>query len=612
MAADGVELATAWIRLVPTVEGIQETITKEVGGPEIERAGDKAGKGFGSRFKAAAGPLVAILGGAALAKGVADFVSESLTSLGRIETINAQTATVIESTGSAAGVSAQHVEQLAGSLEALTATEAESVQEGANMLLTFKNIQNGVGEGNQIFDDATTALVDMSRAMGSDPKTAAIQLGKALNDPIAGISALSRVGIQFTDDQKALIQSLVDSGQTMEAQKIILGELNSQFGGSGAAYAETYAGKIELLGHAWGTFGETLLAGAIPAMSGAIGWLTDLINAGTGVINIFANGDFDSGLFAAFGVTEDSGFVDFLFDVREGIGELWTAIGPLVTEIAKLWMQFSPLSMIFQIIQPLLPQLATLFSTLFAAIMPILEALGAALMPILEALIPIITQVLAAFMPLIMALVEALAPILTTVANIVAAILVPVLDTLVTIITWLAEMISWAVSNVIAPLFEGVLIPIITAVGENFEAAFGGLGDFFAGLWQGIEDGFIGFVNFIIDGINGFLSGLNEMGNFLSDVTGGAVSFEVGSIPRLAEGATIMPRPGGTLAVLAEAGRPESVVDTGLINRALEQGIEGSGTSGKRVQVEATFQQMDPTTAIRLMSQEIAFATEGP
>lgn len=222
-----------------------------------ETLGSKVKTGLNQASVAAAG----VLGGlAAVGAGAVE-------DLKRIETINAQTAAVIESTGGAAGVSADHIADLSGKLEGLTATEGEAIQEGANLLLTFTNIKNGVGEGNDIFDQATTSLVDMARAMGTDPQSAAVQLGKALNDPIAGISALSRVGIQFTDDQKAMIESLVESGDTMGAQKIILEELNTQFGGSGESYAGTLAGQQELFGHKIGETTEAIAAGLMPIMS---------------------------------------------------------------------------------------------------------------------------------------------------------------------------------------------------------------------------------------------------------------------------------------------------------------------------------------------------------
>ena len=217
------ELATAWIRLQPSFEGVQSKITKELsGGRGVEAAGAATGKRFTGGATKSLAKLGGVVAGAFAVKKVADFFADSMDAVKNWQVLNAQTAAVVKSTGGAANVTAKQVHDLSSSLEGMTATQAESIQEGANMLLTFKNIQNRVGEGNDIFNQATASLVDMSRAMGTDPQTAAIQLGKALNDPVQGISALQRVGIQFTDDQKALIASLVETGDVMGAQKIIL------------------------------------------------------------------------------------------------------------------------------------------------------------------------------------------------------------------------------------------------------------------------------------------------------------------------------------------------------------------------------------------------------
>ena len=75
----------------------------------------------------------------------------------------------------------------------------------------------------------------MSPVLGTDASGSAIQLGKALNDPIKGITALTRVGVTFTEQQKDQITTLVESGKTIDAQKIILGELQKEFGGSAEA-----------------------------------------------------------------------------------------------------------------------------------------------------------------------------------------------------------------------------------------------------------------------------------------------------------------------------------------------------------------------------------------
>jgi vacuolar-type H+-ATPase subunit E/Vma4 len=209
--------------------------------------------------------------------GAGALIGKNVQALARIETINAQTAQTIKTMGNAANISATQVEALAGKLEALTATEAETIQEGANLLLTFRNISNQAGAGNDIFNQTTAIMVDMGRALGEDASASAIRLGKALNDPITGLTALRKVGVGFTADQEAQIRALQTSGDMMGAQKVILAELQAQFGGSGAAFAQTFSGQLALLGHELGTVGEEATMAVMPALQSLVAELRNLI-----------------------------------------------------------------------------------------------------------------------------------------------------------------------------------------------------------------------------------------------------------------------------------------------------------------------------------------------
>jgi hypothetical protein len=182
--------------------------------------------------------------------------------------VAAQTAAALKSTGQAANVTAGQIDALADSIMRKTGIDDEAVKSSENMLLTFTKIRNEVGRGNDIFNQATMAVADLATRMsqGATPsaealQTASIQLGKALNDPIKGLGSLRRVGIQFTDAQANLIKRLVESGQTLEAQKIILRELQTEFGASAVAAGQTLPGKLNILR-------ETVLnlAGAIAGM----------------------------------------------------------------------------------------------------------------------------------------------------------------------------------------------------------------------------------------------------------------------------------------------------------------------------------------------------------
>lgn len=239
-------------RAVGSAQGKTDAAAGKLG----RKAGAKLGKGFSSAAKigfAAAGTTLLALG------------KKSIDAFGESQKVAAQTEAVLRSTGAAAGVSGDHIADLAERLKRLSGIEDETIQAGQNMLLTFTGIRNEVGEGNDVFDQATKTLIDMSVALGTNPKNAAIQLGKALNDPIKGVSALQRVGVTFTDQQKKTIKSLVDGGRAADAQKIILAELNREFGGSAEAAGKART-PVEKLNQRMGDLQETVggkLVGAL-------------------------------------------------------------------------------------------------------------------------------------------------------------------------------------------------------------------------------------------------------------------------------------------------------------------------------------------------------------
>ena len=139
-------------------------------------------------------------------------------------------------------------------------------------MLTFKNIRNEAGKGNDIFNQTTGIMADMSVALGQDTNSSAIQLGKALNDPIKGITALSRVGVSFTEGQKDQIKSLVESGKRTKAQKLILRELNSEFKGSAEAAGKTLPGRLNILRETFNNLAGDLVSKVAPILDDILKW----------------------------------------------------------------------------------------------------------------------------------------------------------------------------------------------------------------------------------------------------------------------------------------------------------------------------------------------------
>lgn len=206
---------------------------------------------------------------------------QGVQSLKEHELADARTASAIKSTGAAAQVTAGQVRDYAARLEDVTSVDDVLIQQGENVLLTFTNIRNEVGQGNDIFRQATDLMVDFSVATGRDMTSAAELLGKALNDPIAGMTQLRRVGVQLTEDQKAQIAAFVENGQTMEAQKVILDALREKYEGAGEAMGNTLTGKIQKLKNKFEEFGEKLASKVMPYATRFVDFLTDLMDSGS-------------------------------------------------------------------------------------------------------------------------------------------------------------------------------------------------------------------------------------------------------------------------------------------------------------------------------------------
>lgn len=181
------------------------------------------------------------------------------------EKASARTANVLETTGGVANVTAEGVERLASALQSQTGTADDAIQSSANLLLTFTRVRNEAGKGNDIFNQGVAAANNMSVALGTDLNSASIQVGKALNDPIKGVTALQRAGVSFTQQQRDQIKEMQESGNVLGAQKLILAELTTQFGGAARAEGETTE-ALQQIQRAGEDMAEGLAAKVLPVV----------------------------------------------------------------------------------------------------------------------------------------------------------------------------------------------------------------------------------------------------------------------------------------------------------------------------------------------------------
>lgn len=368
----------------------------------------KLGSSFGNfATMAAAGATVA-------AAAIVGFAASSIREYAAQEKANAQMAATLKSTHNAAGLFIEDLQDQATALQKLTTYTDDSIQSAQSLLLTFTNVKGAV------FQEATSTILDMSTALGQDLKSSSIQVGKALNDPIHGITALSRVGVSFTEQQKAQVEQMVKVGDTMGAQRLILKELSTEFGGSAAAAANTFAGKLAQLGNAWGDFKETVGKALIEAITPAITKMVELAQA----IDL-------SGV-----ISTVSGFVGDLWKQFEKLwSTVYTLLKPSLTELwdtisTKLWPS---LQQLFEALKPLAPVVELL-----------LKAVGALLVAGLFLMIKALTQIvqyvsvaIQVFNFLVKHITEVLTPAFVSIGNVISGV-----------VDWFKQLYDW-VSKVV-------------------------------------------------------------------------------------------------------------------------------------------------------------------
>ena len=233
--------------------GLQKAVVGT--GVAARRAGQGA-RAFGRAWREAAGnlerarrrlfgirSLIAGLGAGLAIRGIVRATGEQ-------EQAVAAVADGIRRLGDNTQLTTAGLEEMAAGLQQVTTFGDETILRLQSLLLTFHNI-----DGSQ-FERVTEAALDMATAIGQQPREAALQLAKALEDPLQGLTALRRSGTVFSAAQTDVIRKLHETGRAAEAQSLILDELERQYGGAARAARDTLAGSLAALRNAFGDLFE--------------------------------------------------------------------------------------------------------------------------------------------------------------------------------------------------------------------------------------------------------------------------------------------------------------------------------------------------------------------
>lgn len=475
-------------------------------GRDLKKEGAKSGKSYGTAFGAS---FKSIIGVAVVFKALTSattFLKQANAEAVESIKVGKETSRVLKTTGGAANVSAKQVSALATAISNKTGIDDEAVQAGSNLLLTFTKVRNEVGKGNDIFNQATGVVQDMAVTFKQSGKSSAIQLGKALQDPIKGVGALARIGVQFTDQQKAQIKTMVESGNILGAQKIILGELKTQTAGAAAAQATA----TEKMATGWNNVKEAVGVGLRPALDAFANFMSSrifpiLIKAaqwlGEHIPGAIAKmkAVFDtvksavSGFFASFKGGEAGATVNALRGHLQVLVEFIRAnVLPVVRQFAQFF------------VTQVIPALRTVGQFILAHVVPGFLAIQRAVLDLYKVVIPIISQIVGA----ILGKFREMAPQIRSIWNSVKTIITGVMFIIREVITSVTNIIKmiwdrWGtqITAVVTTVFRG-LVTIISGVMKaiagiiklvvalikgDWSGAWNAIKQIFAGVWQAIK-----------------------------------------------------------------------------------------------------------------------------
>lgn len=279
--------AYAYVTLVPVATGFQAGIAKELNGLGGigQDAGNAISGGIGGGLKGL-GPAIA----GAFAIGAIKNFTENLIQAGEAEQVsNNRLAAIAKSMnifGSEAGTVVKRLQDYSSVQQLALGIDDDVIKSTQAKLLTFKDLAASADSAGGAFDRATMAAMDMAAAGFGDASNNAVQLGKALQDPIKGVTALARSGVTFTEQEKEKIKALVESGNLLDAQNMVLKAVEMQVGGTAAATA-TASAKMDqafavvsesiglLLLPAFESIATVISTSIVPAVQGFVQFLAD-------------------------------------------------------------------------------------------------------------------------------------------------------------------------------------------------------------------------------------------------------------------------------------------------------------------------------------------------
>lgn len=407
----------ATLPVIPSVRGIGSSIATQITAPLVSQGG-AAGKSAGNAIKngilgvarTIAGPLIAYAGFNAIKNGIASTIDAA-------SDLN-EAGTAVTAVFGSAFPAIERWSQ--GSARALGQSQLEALQAAQ----TFGVYGKAAGLAEAANAEFSTSLAGLATDLASFYNTSPQEAAQAIAAGLRGESEPLRAYGVLLDDAtlraKAMELGLISTTknaltpqQRVLAANAAILEQTTVAQGDFTKTSAGLANQQRITAALWtdisARMGTLFLPAAVavqtginnrvlPALTNTVDWLSNrLPSALSGLSALLIQGDFTGQLREAFNVAEDSPIIDVVLRIRETILNTWTAVQPALAAIGsafitlgppalELWNAISPVSNIFRILGPQLPEIASLVATVTVSVTNLVSA-G------LQALLPVLTEI---------------------------------------------------------------------------------------------------------------------------------------------------------------------------------------------------------------------------
>lgn len=342
------EVATAFVTLMPSARGFGRNTSRALNG-ELGTVGTAQGKAVGGRMstgiigglKGVAGPLAGIFAvgaGANFLRGSITQASDLSESINAVRVSYGKAADGVLALGktSARTFGLSNVElndfavRFSGFAKQINKSDAAGAFQGITQRATdFASVMNlEVADAAALFQSSLAGESEPIRRYGIDMSAAAVE-AKAM---AIGLGTATKAGVSLTEAEKvqARYALLMDktsnaagdfantSGGLANQQRILGAQFDDLKGKVGAGLLPAVTGFVSFLNNS-ALPGLERFGGAVGPVFSAIG------QAAKGLFDLVIKGDFTGALGRAFGIAEDSPFVDFVLTARDGVIQIATS-----------------------------------------------------------------------------------------------------------------------------------------------------------------------------------------------------------------------------------------------------------------------------------------------